>query len=182
MVREWLALLRCLVRQFCGTSPRAINLRTVIYILFLGLFLLGVVLILGSIFIGGYGGAWTFLYPLPAVSGGAWEAAAAVAFILGYLVIGVGFLLFYLEIGIQIVRRYGNLWTGLGWRYLFTGNNEDVPAPTIIAAGAVMVFNSIGIVFGAAVIVASIVNLLFPSFEVDALVAKMPYISLAMCL
>ena len=70
------------------------------------------------------------------------------------------------------MRRYGNLWTGLGWRYLFTGNNEDVPAPTIIAAGAVMVFNGIGIVFGAAVIVASIVNLLFPSFEVDALIAK----------
>ena len=153
-------------------ASRHINLRTAIYILFLGLFLLGVVLILGSIFIGGYGGAWKFLYPLPAVSGGAWEAAAAVAFILGYLVIGVGFLLFYLEIGIQIMRRYGNLWTGLGWRYLFTGNNEDVPAPTIIAAGAVMVFNSIGIVFGAAVIVASIVNLLFPSFEVDALIAK----------
>ena len=35
-----------------------------------------------------------------------------------------------------------------------------------------MMFNSIGIVFGAAVIVASIVNLLFPSFEVDALIAK----------
>ena len=153
-------------------ASRHINLRTAIYTLFLGLFLLGVVLILGSIFIGGYGGAWTFLYPLPAVSRGAWEAAAAVAFILGYLVIGVGFLLFYLEIGIQIERRYGSLWTVLGWRYLFTGNNEDLPAPTIVAAGAVMMFNSIGIVFGAAVIVASIVNLLFPSFEVDALIAK----------
>ena len=35
-----------------------------------------------------------------------------------------------------------------------------------------MMFNRIGIVFGAAVIVASIVNLLFPSFGVDALIAK----------
>ena len=90
-------------------TSRHVPLRTGIYIAFLGLFLLGVVLILGSIFIGGYGGAWTFLYPLPALSGGAWEAGAAVAFILGYLFIGVGFLLYYLELGIQIIRTHGGL-------------------------------------------------------------------------
>jgi cytochrome c oxidase subunit 1 len=115
-------------------TARHVPLRSGIYTAFLGLFLLGVVLILGSIFIGGYGGAWTFLFPLPALSGGAWEAWAAIAFILGYLFIGVGFLLFYLEIGIQLVKRYGGLLTALGWRYLFGGSDKDVPPPTIIAA------------------------------------------------
>ena len=153
-------------------TSRHVPLRTGIYIAFLGLFLLGVVLILGSIFIGGYGGARTFLYPLPALSGGAWEAGAAVAFILGYRFIGVGFLLYYLELGIQIITRYGGLLRGLGWTYLFGGSDEDIPPPTIIAASSVLVFNTIGIVFGAAVIAASIINLLFPGFEVDPLIAK----------
>ena len=153
-------------------TGRHVALRATIYISFLGLFLLGVVLILGAIFIGGYGGAWTFLFPLPAISGGAWEAGAAVAFILGYLSIGVGFLLYYLELGIQITKRYGDLLNGLGWRFLFGGSAENVPPPTIIAASSVLVFNTIGIVFGAAVILASIINLLAPDFAVDALFAK----------
>ncbi|MDA7827179.1 cbb3-type cytochrome c oxidase subunit I [Rhodobacteraceae bacterium] len=153
-------------------SSRHIALRSGIFISFLGLFLLGVVLILGSIFIGGFGGAWTFLYPLPAISGGGWSALAAVCFILGYLFIGVGYLIYYLEIGIQVTRRYGSLWNGLGWKYLFTGKDDNVPPPTIVAASSILVFNTIGIVFGAAVILASIINLLFPSFEVDALLAK----------
>ena len=153
-------------------TGRHVPLRSGIYLAFLGLFLLGVVLILGAIFVGGYGGAWTFLFPLPALSGGAWEAWAATGFILGYLFIGVGFLLFYLEIGIQLVKRYGGLLKALGWHYLLGGSAEDVPPPTLIAAASVLVFNTIGIVFGAAVIAASIINLIWPDFAVDPLFAK----------
>lgn len=154
---------------FCA---RHLDLRGGIYLSFLALFLLGVVLILGSIFVGGYGGAWTFLFPLPALSGGAWEAGAAVTFCLGYVAIGVGFLLYYLELGLKISARYRGLLGGLGWRFLFGGSDADLPPPTIVAASSVLVFNTIGIVFGAAVLAASIVNLLFPSFAVDPLLAK----------
>lgn len=153
-------------------TARHVSLRNGIYVAFLGLFLLGVVLILGAVFIGGYAGAWTFLFPLPAISGGVWEAGAAVCFFLGYLAIGVGFLLFYLEIGIQLIARYGGLFSALGWRYLFGGSGEDVPPPSIIASASVLVFNTVGIVFGAAVIGASIINLLVPGFAVDPLFAK----------
>ena len=153
-------------------TARHLDLRGTVYLAFLGLFLLGVILILWSIFIGGYGGAWTFLFPLPALSGGAWEAGAAVVFCLGYMAIGVGFLLFYLELGLKISVQYGGLLGGLGWRYLFGGDGQDAPPPTIVAAASVLVFNTIGIVFGAAVIAASIVNLLVPDFAVDPLLAK----------
>lgn len=51
-------------------SGRYVALLAGVYWAFLGLFLLGLVLILGAIFIGGYAGAWTFLFPLPAQSGG----------------------------------------------------------------------------------------------------------------
>ncbi len=144
-----------------------------IYWAFLGLFLLGVVLILGSIFIGGFGGGWTFLYPLPAMSGGAWQVTAAAGFFLGYIAIGVGFLLFYLEIGRKLISTYGGISGALAWPLAFgNGKVEDAPPPTIVAAMATTVFNTIGIVVGAAVLVCSLVNLYFPSFVVDALLAK----------
>lgn len=151
---------------------RHVTLSIKIYIIFLGLFLAGVVFILGSIFIGGYGGAWTFLFPLPAISGGAWEAGAAVAFCVGYLLIGVGFLLYYLEMAYNISKTFGGLFGGLGWKFIVNGDSKTAPPPTIIAASSVIVFNSIGIVFGAIVLGASIINLLIPSFAVNALLAK----------
>ncbi|AUQ59322.1 putative cytochrome c oxidase subunit 1 [Phaeobacter inhibens] len=154
---------------FCG---RYVVLTAGIFWAFLGLFLLGVVLILGAIFIGGFGGAWTFLFPLPAMSGGAWEAGAAAAFMLGYVSIGVGFLLYYLELGRQIHSRYGSLARALGWNLILGREDNNPPPPTIVAAAAVTIFNSIGIILGAAVLVASLVHLLVPGFEVNALLAK----------
>ncbi|MCG8490524.1 MAG: cbb3-type cytochrome c oxidase subunit I [Sneathiellales bacterium] len=148
------------------------KLNPVIYWLFLGLFLAGVVLILGSVFIGEYGGAWTFLFPLPAISGGAWGVEAAVIFCLGYVLIGVGFLLYYLEMGYRIGKKYNGFSGALGWRYIVNGDLEKAPPPTVIAAASVIIFNSTGIIFGAIVLVASIVNLLLPEFAVDALLAK----------
>ncbi|AHD08904.1 cbb3-type cytochrome c oxidase subunit I [Phaeobacter gallaeciensis] len=154
---------------FCG---RHLVLTAGIFWAFLGLFLLGVVLILSAIFVGGYGGAWTFLFPLPALSGGAWEAGAAAAFMLGYVSIGVGFLLYYLELGRQIHARYGSLARALGWNLILGREDKNPPPPTIVAAAAVTIFNSIGIILGAAVLVASLVHLLVPGFEVNALLAK----------
>jgi len=77
------------------------------------LFLLGVVLILASVFLGGYAGAWTFLWPLPAKSMGLWSANAAAGYVVGLLLIGVGFLAFYFDAAIAIRRSYGSLARGL---------------------------------------------------------------------
>ena len=152
---------------------RYVLLSAKMYWAFFSLFLLGVVFILVAIFAGKYGGGWTFLFPLPAISGGAWEPWAAALFILGYISIGVGFLLYHLAIGYPIVKHYGGLARALGWHAGF-GRAEiaDAPPPTIIAAATVTVFNTIGIVVGAAVLVASLVHLLVPGFDVDALLAK----------
>jgi len=152
---------------------RYVELIEGIYWAFLALFLLGVVLILGGIFIGGYGGGWTFLFPLPAMSGGAWTPSAAAAFILGYTSIGVGFLLYYLEVGRKLISKYGGISGALAWPLAFgSGKAEDAPPPTVVAAMATTIFNTIGIVVGAAVLVCSLVNLLVPGFEVNALLAK----------
>ena len=152
---------------------RYVPLSAGMYWAFLSLFIQGVVFILTATFIGGFGGGWTFLFPLPAISGGAWEPWAAAFFILGYVSIGVGFLLYYLAIGYPIVTHYGGLARALGWHVGFGGADPaEAPPPAIVAAAAVTVFNTLGIIVGAAVLVASLVHLLVPGFAVDALLAK----------
>ena len=47
-----------------------------------------------------------------------------------------------------------------------------MPPPTVVASAAVIVFNGIGIVIGAAVLVISLINLYAPSFAIDPLLAK----------
>jgi cytochrome c oxidase subunit 1 len=136
------------------------------------MFLVGVVFILGSIFLGGFAGAWTFLYPLPAKSGGVWPTGAAAGYIVGVTLVGVGFLVYYLEIGRAVMQRYGSLARGLAWPLLFSGRQDDVPPPTVVVATSVTVFNGLGIVVGAAVLAISLINLYFPEFAIDPLLAK----------
>ncbi|WP_034493124.1 cbb3-type cytochrome c oxidase subunit I [Afifella pfennigii] len=154
-------------------TNRHVPLLAGVFWAFLGLFLLGVVFILAAIFVGGYGGAWTFLYPLPAMSGGFWQPSAAALFLLGYVSIGVGFLLLHLEVARKLIAAYGGIGGALAWPLAFgRGRPEDAPPAGVVAAMASTIFNVLGIVVGAAVLVASIVNLLVPGFTVDALLAK----------
>ncbi|MGH8267569.1 MAG: cbb3-type cytochrome c oxidase subunit I, partial [Steroidobacteraceae bacterium] len=117
------------------------------------LFVLGALAILGSVFIGGYAGAWTFLYPLPVHSMGVWSVNAAALFMVGYLLIGVGFLLFYLDAMLAIVRTYGNLGRGLGLQWLFGGQVDKTHPPAVVASTMVVIVNSLGILAGAIVLV-----------------------------
>jgi len=149
-----------------------VKLSTPIFLLNLGLFLIGVVMILGAIFIGGFASAWTFLYPLPANSGGAWTSTSGVIYLSGVLIIGVGFLLFHLDTGWAILKKYGSLSNAMGWPQLFGNSTADAPPPTVVASTMVLIVNVLGLVSGASILVISIVNLLVPSFGIDPLLGK----------
>lgn len=139
---------------------------------FLSLFLAGVVLILGAIFAGGFAAAWTFLYPLPARSGGVWSPSTAVIYLLGLALVGIGFLLVHLECGRALIRQWGGLGRALAWPLVFRGSQDPTPSPTVVAAASVTIFNSLGLVFGAAVIVVSILDILLPGVSLDPLLGK----------
>ncbi len=136
------------------------------------LFLIGVVAILVAEFIGGFGGGWTFLYPLPAISQDVWPAWAAAMHMGGLLVIGVGFLIWCLELARAIIATYGGLGRGLGWHVLFRGSTQNVPPPTVVAATMVTIVTTLALIAGAAVLVMSLVNLAFPAVEINPLLAK----------
>lgn len=138
----------------------------------LAFFLTGVVLILGGIFLGGYAGGWTFLFPLPSYGMGMWGPTGAACFLGGLLLIGVGFLLLYLDVARAVIARYGSLGKGLGWAQLFRNSQEPMPPAAVVAATMVLIVNIAGILAGAVVLVLMLVNLFVPSFEVDALLTK----------
>jgi cytochrome c oxidase subunit 1 len=136
------------------------------------IFLLGVVMILGADFIGGFAAGWTFLYPLPARSAGVWGTAAAAWHLLGLLLVGVGFLLVCLEVGRALIATYGGLARSLGWPYLFGTSDAEPPPPTVVASTMVVIVTTLALLGGATVIVLSLVNLLVPTFDLDPLFAK----------
>ncbi len=136
------------------------------------LFMLGALAILAAVFLGGYAGAWTFLYPLPVHSLGIWSVNAAALFMVGYLLIGVGFLLFYLDAMLAIIRTYGNLARGLGLQWLFGGEIDKSHPPAVVASTMVVIVNSLGILGGAVVLVMCLINAYIPSVTLDALLVK----------
>lgn len=138
----------------------------------LAFFLSGVVLILAGIFLGGYAGGWTFLFPLPAKGLGAWGVPGAASFLFGLLSIGVGFLLLYLDFARAIIAKYGSIGRGLGWPQLFGKSDEEPPPAAVVAASMVLTINIAGILAGAVVLVLILVNLFVPSFAVDPLLTK----------
>jgi cytochrome c oxidase subunit 1 len=136
------------------------------------LFMLGVVLILVSIFIGGYAGGWTFLWPLPAKSMGVWSAHAAAGFIVGLTLIGVGFLAFYFDAALAITRQYGSVLKGLGLDQLISGNINITHPPSVVASSMVIIVNTIGTLVGAVILIVTLINLYFPELSINPLLAK----------
>jgi len=143
-----------------------------VFIANLVLFIIGVAMILASVLFGHFYGAWTFLYPLPSKSMGTWSQEAAALFMGGMLVIGVGFLLMHLDIARAIMARYGNFARSLGWPQLFGQDDGKAPPPTVVASTMVTIINIVSLVVGASILSMMLVNLYFPGFNIDPLLAK----------
>jgi len=135
------------------------------------LFLLGALCIIASVFIGGYAGLWTFLYPLPSHGMGMWSPLAAALFMLGYLLIGVGELIFYLDAAAGIIKVYGNFGRALGWHWLFGGTVDPNHPKAVVASTSMIIANTLGILAGAIVLIMCLVHIFF-GVNLDALLVK----------
>ncbi|MGH8279413.1 MAG: cbb3-type cytochrome c oxidase subunit I [Gammaproteobacteria bacterium] len=136
------------------------------------MFLAGSLAIIVSIFVMGYAGMWTFLYPLPVHSEDVWPASAAALFFIGYLIIGIGFLLFFLDASAGILRKYGNFARAMGWQWLFGGKVDEKLPVAVVASTMVIISDSIGILAGSVALVMCLVNAYIPSVVLNALLVK----------
>jgi len=89
----------------------------------------GVVLLLVSVFIGRFAAGWYFLYPLPFQGG--WPAWSALTFLLSLTLLGSAWLVWTLDILRAIAQRY-SLSQALGWHYITGRNGPEVPPAVII--------------------------------------------------
>lgn len=136
------------------------------------LFLVGVAMVLVGIFAYDFAGAWTFLYPLPAISGGMWGKTAAALYLGGMLVIGTGFLILFLEAARAIIKQYGSLANSLGWPQILGREKGFGPPPTVVASTMVCIVDITALIAGAAILSMSLINVFEPSFTIDPLLAK----------
>lgn len=149
-----------------------VDLSQGVFIANLVLFVAGVVMVLAGVLFGHFYGGWTFLYPLPSKSMGMWSQEAAALFMGGMLVIGVGFLLLYLDVARAIISRYGSFARSLGWPQLFGHDDGNAPPPAVVASTMVTIINIVSLVVGASILAMMLVNLYFPGFNIDPLLAK----------
>src|SRR5690606_23576375 len=103
---------------------------------------------------------------------GMWSVDAAVLFMAGLMVIGIGFVLLHLDIARAVIARYGSLGRALGWPQLFGREEGYGPPPAVVASTMVTIVNLIGLVVGASIITMMTINAYVPSFDIDALLAK----------
>ncbi len=152
---------------------RYVQLRTGILVANLVMFLFGVALVLIGVLKYHFAGAWTFLYPLPSISGGAWNVTASALYLCGMLAIGTGFLLLYLDVARALIARYGSLWNTLGWPILLGRSKEKYgPPPAVVASTMVTIVNITALLAGAVVLVMNLIQTVYPVFAFDPLLAK----------
>lgn len=136
-----------------------------------GIIVGGVVLALVSILIGGYAGAWTFLWPLPFEAAGAWAQWATVVYLIALVLVGVGFVIYCIDMLRAITNHYGGLSRALGYTWLL-GRAKTPPPPQAIAATATVILGIGASTVGMVILIALLDHAIDGSVSLDALWAK----------
>lgn len=137
------------------------------------LFIVGVMMVIVGVFAFEFSGTWAFLYPLPAISAGAWGTAGALTYLVGMLLVGLGLLIVLIDAGRAIIKEYGSLGKGLGWDVIAGKKSEkDAPPAAVVASTMVVIVDTAALLSGTTVIFMNIINVLNPAFTFDPLLAK----------
>jgi len=91
---------------------------------------IGVLLLLASVFLGKFAAGWYFLYPLPLK--GNWPTWSTIVFLLCITVLGATWLVWSLDLLRAIAKQY-SLPKALGWHYLAGKTEPEVPPAIIIS-------------------------------------------------
>ncbi|MCZ7589834.1 MAG: cbb3-type cytochrome c oxidase subunit I [Gaiella sp.] len=167
LVAVLLAAMGALWFTLRATVPLHLGRMVFTYLSILG----GAVLVLIAVLIGGFAAGWTFLWPLPFDSFGAWRPWSTDVFLVGLLLVGAGFFVFCLDVLMQTTATYGGLQRALGISYL--RNRDDSPPPPVaLAAMAVAIEGLIATAVGTTIVVALIGRAIDSGLEMDALWAK----------
>jgi len=131
----------------------------------------GVVLVLVAVVVGGFGAAWTFLFPLPFESAGMWSTWATLTFLIGMALVGVAFMIYCVDMLKSVTEVHGGLAGALGISWL-RGRTDEPPPTQIIAAAAVSIQGVITSAAGMTILAALIDRVIDDRVVIDTLWAK----------
>jgi len=129
--------------------------------------LAGVVLLLVSVFLGGFAAGWYFLYPLPFHE--EWPTWSTVVFFLSLTVLGVAWLVWTLDLLRAIGKKY-SLSQALGWHYLAGRSDPELPPAILITT--ISLIASVAALVSAVVLLVLYYLELFTGTSTDALLMK----------
>ncbi len=110
---------------------------------------LGVVLLLASVFLGRFAAGWYFLYPLPFK--GEWPTWATLTFLLSLTVLGATWLVWTIDLLRAIAKKY-SLRHALGWHYL-AGRSEPAVPPAVMIITVALIASFAALLSGVIVLV-----------------------------
>lgn len=127
----------------------------------------GVVLLLASVFIGRFAAGWYFLYPLPFE--GEWPRWSMICFLVALTVLGVAWLVWTVDLLRAIATRY-SLGQALAWHYI-AGRTEPELPPSVLIATVSLISSVAALLAGVIVLVLFFFELLTGTAN-DALLMK----------
>ncbi len=157
---------------FAQRVPMSTRLWAVCY----GATVLAVVLVLVSTLIGKFGTGWTFLYPLPYNSTGAWEVWSFVPFLLAVTIVVLVVLAIDIEFLWRGIRKYGSIGRMYGLEFLADPHPADDGRPRTDLATIAMTTTALtwipAALLGAVLVVLELIQVFVPGFSISALLAK----------
>ena len=157
---------------FAQRVPMSTRLWAVCY----GATVLAVVLVLISTLIGKFGTGWTFLYPLPYNSTGAWEVWSFVPFLLAVTIVVLVVLAIDVEFLWRGIRKYGSIGRMYGLEFLADPHPPDDGRPRTDLATIAMTTTALtwipAALLGAVLVVLELIQVFVPDFSISALLAK----------
>ena len=157
---------------FAQRVPMSTRLWAVCY----GATVLAVVLVLISTLIGKFGTGWTFLYPLPYNSTGAWEVWSFVPFLLAVTIVVLVVLAIDIEFLWRGIRKYGSIGRMYGLEFLAHPHPADDGRPRTDLATIAMTTTALtwipAALLGAVLVVLELIQVFVPGFSISALLAK----------
>ncbi|MBI3752895.1 MAG: cbb3-type cytochrome c oxidase subunit I [Deltaproteobacteria bacterium] len=131
-----------------------------------------VVSLLAATLLGFYGTGWTFLYPLPFKSAGAWDDWAAGLYLLLLLCVVAAMSLSWGDVVVTAARKYTFSWA-VGWK-LIAGKDtpETTPPPVVLISVITSLCGLFSNIAGATVLILLLIHWADPGFYLDYLYIK----------
>ena len=151
---------------------RHVKLSMNLMVIMFGIIGAAVVSLLVCTLMGYYGSGWTYLYPLPFKSAGAWDEWAGALYLLVIGCVIIAMFIAWADVVVSCSRKYGFA-SCMGWNLIWGNENPDTaPPPVVIISTITSLCGIISLFAGSITVVQQLIYWANPSYYIDYLFIK----------